>query len=152
MKYQYNINLCIADESKRRTINLKTFQVEFEKAVAHFNTVSAHARNPKRILDIDVRERDIILTLESNSPLDTPTHGLRTFSTFLVNSSFGHRAVTGRKLFRGEAELVEDSTNSTATGPELIKILSEIIIENREEDRDLLERITELLIEWRKKR
>lgn len=150
MKYYYNIILYLADEEKRKAINLdkKDWETCFKEAENHYNLIGKSARNIKRIVHSEVCEKEIKIRLESDCPLEKPTLALRAYSQFLVHTGFGKVATNNNALFRGSFEAVE-TEKEDMTGSEMIKTLAEIVIANRKSDAELLGSLKRQLMNWR---
>lgn len=148
MKYYYDVIFYLADEEKRKEIKLTDWEELFIMAEGHYNQIGKNARNTKRIVNIEVSEKEVKIRLESDSPLEKPTLALRAYSQFLVQTSFGEVAANNNALFRGSFETVE-TEKEDMTGPEMIKTLAEIVIADRKSDSELIENLKRQLINWR---
>ncbi len=148
MKYYYDVIFYLADEEKRKEINLMEWRNIFKDAEIHYNQTAKNARNIKRIVETKVTEKEIKIRLESNSPLEKPTLALRSFSQYLVQTSFGNIAANNNALFRGSFSVVE-TEEVDMTGPEMIKTLAEILLARRKADTGLISSIKTQLINWR---
>lgn len=145
----YLITLVIADEEKRKNINLCDWYDDIVKAKNQYNSTSFTAKNKKSIEQIVILEKEIQITLNSSVLLETPTLALKLFSRYLItNSEFGTIAANKNSLFRGSSKSIESQLKSL-TGPEMVGTLTELIILNRKTDQELINEIMTLLIKWK---
>ncbi len=149
MEYLYDITFWLADEHKRQSINLTDYKDLFLEAKDHYNAAGSRARNEKTIITLDIREQELKFRLSSQTPLSTPTLALRSYSQYLVESEFGEIGVVKGALFRGKYETVE-LERQDITGPEMVKILTELIMSGKKADEPLKENIKLQLINWKK--
>ena len=150
MEYFYDITFWLANDEKKKQINLKDWTDVFEKAEEHYNLIGETARNPKRIINTQIECQFVKLRLSSSMPLSTPTLALRSYSQYLVNTDFGNIAANRNALFRGSWEIVE-MKKEDITAPEMIKILAELLISGKKADTELIQNIKMQLIDWRDK-
>lgn len=148
--YQYEVQFWLADDVKKDKIDLQDWRSVFDYAEEKFNEMGKFARNPKKIIKSDVEKKHIKLLFESKVPLSTPTLALRAYSKILCNTDFGKEAVVNGALFRGNWSVLENERENI-TGPEMIKILAEMIMSGKKSDEENLEKIKIILMEWREK-
>ena len=88
------------------------------------------------------------MLVSSQLPLSTPTLALRSYSRFLVDTDFGANAAVNNTLFRGSWKAIE-SKNEDITGPEMIKILAELLMAGKKSDQRIIQNIKSELIKWK---
>ncbi|MDE5977228.1 MAG: hypothetical protein K2G70_02015 [Turicibacter sp.] len=150
MEYLYDITFWLADEQRRQSINLTHYKELFLEAKEHYNAVGSRARNEKTIISLDIEEQELKFRLSSQVPLSTPTLALRSYSQYLVESEFGEIGVVKGALFRGKFEIVEVERDDI-TGPEMVKILTELIMSGKKSDEELIQSIKQKLMKWKRK-
>ncbi|MBU3131973.1 hypothetical protein KPL40_05870 [Clostridium gasigenes] len=148
MKYYYEVTFYLANEEKRKEVNLNDYEDAFLMAERHYNSVGKNARNVKRIINRKVDESELKLQLESDAPLSTPTLALRSYSQFLVQTNFGEVAAKDNALFRGSSVVIE-MEHGDITAPEMIKILAELLMAGKKSDVELIGNIQNQLMNWR---
>ena len=84
-----------------------------------------------------------------SSILENPTLALRSFSQYLVKTDFGKIAAVDNALFRGSFENITNSESGTLNSAEMAKVFFELLLLNREGDRETISQIMNLLIDWR---
>lgn len=157
MYYKISIQFAIADAP-----DFEQVMPVIDRAIAHYNSRSLIAKNPKQIVEKRLLDPHTLqILLQSEAGLPHPSKALRLFSGYLVDpNTEGHlnRYISGKQLFKMQAE--EFLTNEGLASPvrcseyiiesaDVVKRLVQILMLNREQDKELIKKIQCTILEWK---
>lgn len=155
MEYNYTYKLTFALMKKDIPADFSFRQGKYrdvlDDKIVLSNEKGKLVANPKhmQIIEEETTDRSLTILLKTEKRLEKPTQGCKTLSKELAMTELYQSLLTEKgKLFAGKDWVeVDIPQKKPLEDSELMKLLTKMMLRNQQRDRDMLERIKQLLEE-----
>jgi|GEM_PF-4088372 len=158
MSYYYKIRYGLAIKEVPEDFSFIDKNSEYRKVldqkIIRFNEIGETVSNRKllEIVEKETTQETLVLKLKSEVKMEVPTRGCKTLSKELASTEIFRKVLTkSGKLFIGkdweeiEAEIL--APTQLINAPELMKLMTQLLLRNNKKDMEVIRKIKELIIE-----